>query len=370
MDTVATPGYYNFPNGITSINNSLYTSYYYDEHKIGVSKYSAELEEIWSYGYETDHSYTYLWNFKPSHDNHLMLGYSQYDAIQFNTDAYLSKVDTNGQVVWQSEAMEKVDGGATPVIFAELSNGNFVVGYRADMHRVYEFAWHLVTYPPIWVILDSDGKIIEEDIWRLQRTGNVYFGNVKTGKGDYYFAYGTREYANEGSAGRDYYGFVTKYSNEGDTIWSRQYRHPAYDAPAIDHSIRDLIEHDDGTLSLLGSITPIGQKTEVWLLGVDSNGCLNPNACEEKQIVTSTVDSELPINLKLYPNPSDDFIYLDGIDVDQIDHMVITNLEGKSYPVVESFSDGIDINHLDRGVYILHIRMQNGAQSEVCFIKL
>jgi hypothetical protein len=40
----------------------------------------------------------------------------------------------------------------------------------------------------------------------------------------------------------NFYGFITKHTNDGDTIWSKRYRHPEYNFNSTTHYVEDIID--------------------------------------------------------------------------------------------------------------------------------
>ncbi|MBK6451014.1 hypothetical protein [Candidatus Brachybacter algidus] len=96
---------------------------------------------------------------------------------------------------------------------------------------------------------------------KIDHDNEVYISELKSGKGGLFYVYGQLTIYNDDHF-NDFYGFITKYANNGDTIWTHTYRHPSYNQEDYFHYINDLIEEDNGDLTVLGSIAPIGGKNK------------------------------------------------------------------------------------------------------------
>ena len=97
-------------------------------------------------------------------------------------------------------------------------------------------------------------------------------------------------------------GFAAKISRTGEIIWSHTY----YNEAKQDAYFRDMAEKPDGSLIFTGvtfndTIPSWHQYRDMWLIGVDSNGCEIPgcNVTGIKNIIKHNQQSYI-----VYPNPS------------------------------------------------------------------
>lgn len=88
-----------------------------------------------------------------------------------------------------------------------------------------EFVSKYRIYPPTFLRLDKNGKVIGENVLRITKDKGVYISGLLRGKGNYFFAYGE----SDADTGAERYGLITKYANNGNTIWTHTYRHHDYD---------------------------------------------------------------------------------------------------------------------------------------------
>ena len=71
----------------------------------------------------------------------------------------------------------------------------------------------------------------------------------------------------------------------------------------------------------------------------------------------------------LYPNPATDYVYISGVDVNDIVDFNIINLEGKKLAKPLDLMPGMCIGHLAEGIYFIEIRTKNNETFRCKFIK-
>lgn len=149
--------------------------------------------------------------------------------------------------------------------------------------------------------------------------------------------------------------WVTKISSEGDSLWSRTYSYPNLSNSAV-HRIYDFQATSDGGFLICGETRAdnnINQRG--WLLKLDENGCLVPGC----HIVDNTTSLEKDIEVKIYPNPTSDYlnIFIRG-EIGKVVARII-NLEGlviDTFEIEGNNSTFISsVSHLAEGIYFLQI---------------
>lgn len=163
--------------------------------------------------------------------------------------------------------------------------------------------------------------------------------------------------------GEEFVGFLARLSSDGNLLWIRNYILKNSIEPQILGSIRlsgliSLQELDDESIIAVGTadqpLSPQQINTEVWLLRVNSEGCLQ-QGCADTSIVVNTNDykgssNNAPVNV--FPNPSRYTLNID-IPYNQFQVRIISTsgkLEQTNFNTKE-----INIDHLLSGVYILQI---------------
>lgn len=104
---------------------------------------------------------------------------------------------------------------------------------------------------------------------------------------------------------------ITKYSSQGDLLWSRNYQHPENKLNQSSlHQLSSIVATPDGGFAAAGylySVPPDTGLQDAWIIKVDSFGCLTPG-CELSSV--PKIESSIA-QLKIYPNPGNEIIHFD-----------------------------------------------------------
>lgn len=158
------------------------------------------------------------------------------------------KVDTSGDVLWRSDFLPLIHGGAADVDVAQLSDGNIAVQYEMDKFSDHEYLFTFITNTPAVLILDGNGKVLSQKVAKLPYHRETDIHVLQEGNGDY-FSSGGFMYDHE-----DIYATITKHSNSGDTMWTKRYRHQDFDKSGRFHCTRLLAERKNGDILALGVV--------------------------------------------------------------------------------------------------------------------
>ena len=164
-------------------------------------------------------------------------------------------------------------------------------------------------------------------------------------------------------------GVITKYSANGDLIWSRNYSHPGNNlSNNSEHNLNSIVATPDGGFAAAGWLFPYPPDTgtqDTWVIKVDSFGCLTPG-CE----VTSVPKIEGAMaQLKIYPNPASDVLNIE-ITPSAFEHrahpeefeLKLYDILGKLVLTKKLFpsTNTIDVSNLKTGVYSYRIGEVSG----------
>ncbi|MCU4162535.1 T9SS type A sorting domain-containing protein [Carboxylicivirga caseinilyticus] len=83
----------------------------------------------------------------------------------------------------------------------------------------------------------------------------------------------------------------------------------------------------------------------------------------ENKISTSN-SSQKESSLKLYPNPVDDVMIIDGIDIADVNNVKVYDLTGKLVKNLKIKTNQIEVKNIPQGVYILIIQTENLTYQE------
>ena len=361
------------PRSIISLNNKLFVINVELESLDGnfpqeISIYRIDLEgtqeKLWKYN--TDYLSSFAWQTICTSDNSLILS-SLISKSQMGPYAQLIKINGNGEIIWNYEGEEKLDNGAVPTWATELSDSSIVQTYFVDKNTDTEYiinGWFRRPNKFIW--LNKDGELMREKFIITEYQDFLHYQGLKKGKGDYFFAFGyledTRPLIYD-----QVYAHLTKFSNEGDTIWSRNFQHPSYPDGNIIHNIKDIIEEENGDITILAEITPPRAKTEVWLFKINSNGCYINDECEDMTTITSTISDHID-QTSIFPNPTSGIIYFNTFK--QLKEAKLLDVTGQQIEEIIMHSNSINLSSLDNGVYFIHLLSKDGQSSMHKIIKI
>ncbi len=281
----------------------------------------------------------------------------------------LLKINTAGEILWNYEGEEELDNGAVPTWATELSDSTILQTYYVNRTQDVDFIvnnWFRIPNRFIW--LSKDGELIREKLIITEFEDRIVYSGVESGQGDYFYAYGYLE-SLDPAPGLKYSCHLTKFSNSGDTLWTHNYRHPLHLDNNVIHTIKDVLEEDNGDITVLADIRAPGAKVEVWLFKINSEGCYVNEECEDMSDITSTTSVENHKTV-LYPNPASGMVHVECAA--KIRHISVMDIAGKliSRYFIDRSNTNIDLGAFEDGVYIFQIVDEGGKVETRKVIKL
>lgn len=278
----------------------------------------------------------------------------------------LVRLDKDGNIKWQIK-FDRISDDNRPTLVCPLQNGNFIaVSPYLDDVEYTTLDGKYVYEPTRLYLIDSTGKILKtNDISSVgaqlkYRPGNIFplsngdvciigdgFFNIDIPNNKVLFA-----------------GFLARVSPDLEYKWKRFY----FDSTAeANYSyLYDGTELPNGDLAMCGEL--FGKNHDLWVLKVDSNGCILPNCSvtDTSFIWTSVEDhgtKENISNLRVYPNPANNALSIDinkGNKVlDKSMKVYISDKLGRVLisvkPCFEDHAD-VDISGLSPGIYFASLR--------------
>ena len=171
-------------------------------------------------------------------------------------------------------------------------------------------------------------------------------------------------------------GFICRISPNGDLNWLKMYKTANLINPAETRFYRpsallELEETPDGGILAIGICDQrfVDEFTlsELWVLSVDENGCIDEDNCEET-ILTST--NNLGVEKKpaksevlIYPNPSSTSFDV-WLKEDEISKINVCLISGQIIQTYETYSNrmAIDVSTYTKGIYIVEIISKSGRR--------
>ena len=153
-----------------------------------------------------------------------------------------------------------------------------------------------------------------------------------------------------------------KYTSIGEVVWKRVYQDSLKERSVyITYQTKQTL---DGGFAMIGfGYNPKDtlKNQDVWLLKVDSMGCLYDNCLSmgvENDVLNKSVS-------KVYPNPATNLLYIESNQ--NIDRYIIYNLLGEKQ-LDGSYNSSVDISMLAKGMYLIQIESES-TFSKIKFIK-
>jgi len=294
---------------VLEINNSIYGASAYDPSGdptrfTHFKKIDTTGNVIWTENYFDDLRAKGDSDYSVTPDHHILsANVIRFDI--FDTFPQVVKTDTLGNVIWRYDHFEETGSTSSPIV--NLSNGNIIFGQAIDL-SINELIIK-------WIWLDANGNYLKEKLQLPYEQFETYgISNFIEGRGDYFFGHGFYRENAPDSSSQESFGLITKFDNDGEEIWSHRYKHPDYNLNGDLYSLIDMIEEENGDLVVLGQISRFSDPSpfKVWLFRLDPTGCPDPAYCDEFINFTNTEETTPSFkNVKIYPNPSSSFIYID-----------------------------------------------------------
>lgn len=266
----------------------------------------------------------------------------------------ITRLDPQGNEKWTSRFAD-FDGllsGPTSNI-VPLDNGGFVVHYLRDNL----FGWY--KRPPILIWLDSMGNVTDQydfsDFTQLIVTDLIKTSNgLIVGSG----------YADLRDFDLGIGGWVFAFTQEGEKLWERYIADLYF--PEKFSWLSAIEETDDKGFALVGSIEK-STDFDIWLVKLDSMGCLKPGCVDSFQVLISSIEVPNPTaaTFKVYPNPvGQNYLYLEchAGNLDTHDLQIrIADLLGQTMKS-QPFESSVDVAGLAKGIYILTVETAEGKK--------
>jgi len=290
---------------------------------------------------------------------YLIGGMKDIEAIDHSLDAMLIKTDSLGNEEW-TQYYGNPDVDDDMALVAMAGDGNYLV---ATVYGVHVVSPTSRTGRIRLIKIDNDGNTIWDKIIGPKER-NVYLKNLRhTNDGNLIVA---------GWAYNDtvsewvYEGLLYKFSQQGDSIWMRDYNHfnNQYDR----NFFYDTYPTSDNGYIAIGKARPdMGGNNKMWIVKVDSMGCDTPGC------ITTVISEEWMVKgeqgLRVWPNPAKDMVTLSlskceaGAGKEKM--IRVFNSHGLKVEEIE-VPDGlealtIDVSGYNRGLYFLKLIINGKA---------
>lgn len=276
----------------------------------------------------------------------------------------VAKFDEDGNILWNKFLDSHFPLGTSYCSGTEpwvqpLNNGGFALTYCQDTIIPNQPGF----YADVLAGFNASGNLLWKSLYLVNNSSNneIYYMR-KASNGDLLLV-GRHQGI---SSGQYNGGWISRISEEGDSLWTRDYVLLDKDWGGSPFLL-DITETPDGGLAACGMAfdTTSGLPIDgnIWLLKLDENGCLIPN-CNDKIVFiskfvnTKNIENHKQVFFKANPNPVQDYINLDFFNQNFENGKInIFSLDGKLVKLLE-IKDGVshfefNISDLKDGVYFL-----------------
>ncbi len=270
----------------------------------------------------------------------LTRGYKKVEKF-YTERPFLIKIDKNGKKIFQKDYPEKNDSDGLNLLTI-LDTSTYIFACNAD-YNIY-FGKDTLNSPLTFYAVDKKGDVKwKQYIFDLYGKSMRRMTAMKVTKNGDIVGVGTN--VNNDKKPR-IGGMIFRLDHEGNIKWERHIRdeYALSSLKALWAGLfNDVLEDDNGMLYGTGmymdtfpNYIPFVNNNNVWLVGLDSMGCFEPNCTGNQTWLSATKEESLFVNeanpFKIFPNPVSDQIYLFSLNeitnFEQI-HYKIYNMQGQ-----------------------------------------
>ncbi|MBK9275391.1 MAG: T9SS type A sorting domain-containing protein [Flavobacteriales bacterium] len=224
----------------------------------------------------------------------------EYPLTLNNVVQWVVRTDSVGNLIWQQPRGLPVETSFNAAVLT-TSDGN--ITYAAGKYSGGNDQQHW----PNLVKLDTSGNELWDKTYGTAFFGTGFFALAEVPGSHDLIACGQRYYQTMGGIPHSK-GLLLRTNSQGDSLWMREYFY--YDSLMADGegTLRDVQPTPDGGFVAVGAAygsvsgnNPPGLSQDVWVLKVDSLGCVEPG-CDLVTGITAQV-TNLKDALRVWPNP-------------------------------------------------------------------
>jgi hypothetical protein len=280
-------------------------------------------------------------------------------SVGGNIQHWLLRVDSIGDPVWPAKIWGGPfdDNGLSQCLLA--SDGEIIVAGAMAYADDYD-----AMRPYLAKVDINDASTLWEHVYGPERYATTAFSVKECPNLDLISCRATTD------ADEHYIGFLLRTTADGDSLWMRNY----YNADTLFSNgqgrLHDILPTPDGGFIATGAAYnpatsgyPPGYSPDVWVLKVDSLGCIVPG-CDGLTGITEQY-TNLGDALSLYPNPVHGQLHVgihlpDNLTTTGPLTLSVTSLDGKlvrqqQVPTSAAGEVVVDVSSLSSGMYSLHL---------------
>ena len=286
-----------------------------------------------------------------------------YYSASYSGDPWVLKLDSLGNLKWSRKLGGTNQDGAAHVALS--NDSNYIVTYAFAYFTEPMSASNL----KIEVLkLDNYNNIIWDKQYDTIRQAN-YPNMVKVLKNGNIIIIGTTYFWDGVSTYANFTSWVLKLKPNGDSIYYRMF-YKFNDEYTNDNTACDFCINADNSIVICGDVTEATTYQMIWLVGMDSMGCIQPG-CDP----TAGIEEIKPIKeaIRIFPNPATNQTTIAYSQLKEEGTIHIYNLLGQIV-YEEMIAKGssqtkLSIQNLKAGLYKVIVREKGMMIGEVSLVK-
>ena len=284
-----------------------------------------------------------------------------YYSASYSGDPWVLKLDSLGNLEWSRKL-----GGPN-------QDGSAIVALANDSNYIVATAYAYSTIPgnssdlKIEVLkIDNYNNIIWDKQYDTIRTFN-YPNMIKVLENDNILVVGSTFFGD----GVNWYttSWVLKLKPNGDSIYYKLF-YKFNDSYTIDNTANDFCINADNSIVICGDVTEANTYQMIWLVGMDSMGCIQPG-CDPTGIVELKYTKQEMI--RVYPNPATNQTTIAYSQLKEEGSIHIYNMLGQMVYeekiVKGTMQTNLNIQNYKAGLYKVIVREKGMMIGEVSLVK-
>ncbi len=155
-----------------------------------------------------------------------------------------------------------------------------------------------------------------------------------------------------------WFGYLATLSENGDSLWDRYY-YITQDSFANTNEFNGMVANADGGYTMVGEANEMMANSagqQLWLVRVDSNGCVQENYCSGSKPVGIVKEPVNEGRFKIYPNPASSKLIIE-FEAIRADAYSVYDLAGRVVlsGLIESNLQQVNIGDLSKGMYLIQL---------------
>jgi len=277
-------------------------------------------------------------------------------------DLTMTRTDAEGHEIWTHNYPASVLSTSSQAV--AVDDGGFVVSWARDFWFELD---SLISFPPSVLWFNAGGELVNSYYFSANDYKRTLINLYRTANGDI-IGMGSINLLDEdlGVA-----GWIFRLNPQGELLWER--RIADLTRPYLRSWLSSAVENADGSLVFVGTIldtytdqTPVINDYNIWVVKLDSEGCLEPD-CGTYQVITNTTTEVVPTGspeLRIYPNPARGAfqVSMEGFQQPLYPAVIaLRDMNGRLVRQVEqSGNTDIDIAGLPAGIYVVQVQTAAG----------